>query len=391
MATIYERIAVCSDTTWNALSGAVQAEYDDHFTTWANYLASTKTDLVSLNSGCREVVIWCDETMPLPRYNPSGAERGTEDANNFTIIKAHSSARHDGNVNATGTIKFDGFGGYSNYTQWDGIIFDQSLYSDPSDYYYADCYAKNHKFENCILKDLYGAARVKTYGWFKNCLLIDFRNYWYPYDETVHYNCGFYTLIAYTDKRVCQNGTYYNCWAHTDRTAGAYTMFYSCLGDNNYATDGSGPTAARTISTFGFTDAANLDFSITSSSPLFDAGATQTGSPDADVEGNSREQGASVDIGPYEVAVQTQVTLSGVGVGSTCSIVDLDNGGFIVSPFVADSTTEVMEFPLAASANVSVRVRHASGATKYLPWKSDFLLTSAGATLYVTQMEDAIA
>jgi hypothetical protein len=191
--------------------------------------------------------------------------------------------------------------------------------------------------------------------------------------------------------RVVYNAECYNCWAHGENRTGGYTMFSGCTGSNNYATDGSEPVPTRTIATFGFADVGTLDFSITPASPLFDRGINAADLPPADILGNPRQQGASADIGPYEVAVLTGVTLSGVVVGSSCSVVDLDNGGFLVSPFAADETIEVMSFALATSTNVSVRVRNASGATKYLPWKSDFLLTTAGATLYVAQVEDSIA
>ena len=389
METIYERIAVCSDATWNALSGAEQAEFDDHFTTWAGYLASTKSDLVAINAGCREVVIWGDESMPLARYAPTAAERGTEDANNYNIFRAHESARHGG-IPGSG-IQFDGFNTSSNYTHWIDIEFDQSLYSDTTYGYFCDCYAKNHKFTNCIFKDLYSGARTSTYQWFKNCLFINFQVYMSFVHGAKCYNCGFYTTTSYTQQRVVYGAECYNCWAHGENRTGGYTMFYSCTGSNNYATDGSEPVPTRTINSFGFTDPSNFDFSITSSSPLFDRGISDAALTSEDIDGLPREQGAAPDIGPYEVPVLTSVTLSGVVIGSVCSIVDMDNGGFLVSPFAADETTETMEFSLIASTNVSIRVRNASGATKYLPWKTDFLLTPAGTTLYVSQTVDTIA
>jgi hypothetical protein len=163
------------------------------------------------------------------------------------------------------------------------------------------------------------------------------------------------------------------------------------VGDGNFANDGTAPTNLIPLNSFGFTDPANGDFSITSTSPLFDRGVATGDEISTDIAGNPRIAGASLDIGPFERVVQTVLTLNSVIVGSAISVVDLDNGGFIVSPFVADSTTEVMEFSLAANTNVSVRVRNASGTPKYLPWKSDFLLTPAGATLYVSQVEDNVA
>lgn len=37
MPTIYERHAVCSDTTWNALDAAEQATFDTHYSTWTTH------------------------------------------------------------------------------------------------------------------------------------------------------------------------------------------------------------------------------------------------------------------------------------------------------------------------------------------------------------------
>lgn len=392
MTTIYERHAVCLDATWNALSTAEQEEYDSHYSSWTAWLSATKSDLVTLNSGCREVIIWND-FGELPYFQPSSSQIGTNDANNYTIFRAHSSARNNGSV--TTGLKMAGVKhNYTiNYVLFDSFIFDENTDGTSGDQNYIYFVNKWAAFENCVFANIYYAMyNIMTTAYFKNCLFynwnIYFRN---SASGTKLYNCGFYNTFTHTYSRALDGGEFYNCWAYDTDTLSDGIFDSKCTGDNNYASDGSEPIAERTLSTFGFTDAANGDFSLTTDSPLFNAGVATGNESNTDIAGNSRISGSNLDIGPFEKGVQTQVTLNGVIIGSAISIIDLNNGGYIVSPFVADETTEAMEFSLSGQTNVSVRVRNASGTIKYLPWKSDFLLTSAGATLYVNQLEDTIA
>lgn len=390
MPAIYERIAVCSDTTWNALDAAEQAGYDLHYNTWTGFLGAPKSDLVAINSGCREVIVW-DEFGVLPRFDVTSSQIGRHNADNYTIIRAHETARNNGSV--TTGLKMDGAN--HNYTVthvvFDGIIFDEGTDGTSGNNYYLSFGSNWFSFENCVFANLYYCMyNMLTTGYFKNCLFYNWNIYYRkPSAGTLFYNCGFYNTFSHTYTYALGGGEYYNCWGFEATSA---KMFHrDCTGDNNYASDGSGPISERTLSSFGFTDPANGDFSITSASPLYDRGVTTGNETSIDIAGNPRNAGAALDIGPFEVVVQTRLTLNGVVIGSAVSVVDLDNGGFIVAPFVADETTEVMEFSLAVNTNVSVRVRNASGTTKYLPWKSDFLLTPSGATLYVNQLEDNIA
>lgn len=392
MANIYERHAVCSDTTWNALSTTVQDEYDTHYSSWTAWLAATKSDLVTLDSGCREVIIWND-FGELPQFVPTASQIGTNDADNYTIFRAHSTARNNGSV-STGLKMAGARHNYQlNYVLFDGFIFDEDTDGTSGDQYYLLFTERWAAFENCVFANIYYCFyNLLTTAYFKNCIFYNWNVYFRATASgTTFYNCGFYNTFNHQYNYAFRSGEFYNCWAYDtdDLSDGIFGTL--CTGNNNYASDGSGPIAERTLATFGFTDAANGDFSLTSSSPLFNTGIATEDELTVDIAGNPRISGSSLDIGPFEKTVQTQVTLSGVIVGSAISIVDLDNGGYIVSPFAADDTSETMEFSLSTSTNVSIRVRNASGTTKYIPWKSDFLLTTAGATLYVTQLEDTIA
>jgi len=390
MPTIYERVAVCSDTTWNALSSAEQAEYDLHYNTWTGFLSATKRDLVTINQGCREVIVW-DDFGELPKFSPSAAQIGTNNVDNYTILRAHSSARNNGIVGAGIKMAGVAYNYTINYILIDGFEFDEGTDgTTANDNLFINCGSKYFYFENCIFSNFYYCFyNTLNCGYYKNCLFYNWSVYSRNGAGCKYYNCGFYTTFATTYSYYLGTAEYYNCWAYTSTAKALFSS--TCTGDNNYASDTSAPIAARPLATFGFTDPANGDFSIGSSSPMFDRGLATGNELPTDIAGNPRTQGARVDIGPFELVVQTIVTLEGLVVGSSVSIVDLDNGGFIVSPFAADATTETMEFSLSASTHVSVRVRNASGTTKYKPWSNDFLLTTSGATLYVAQEVDLVA
>ena len=240
-----------------------------------------------------------------------------------------------------------------NYILFDGFTFDEGTDGTSGNQYYLSFGNKWFSFENCIFANIYYSLyNTLSTGYYKNCLFYNFNVYLRNGTGCSYYNCGFYTTFASTYSYISHGGAFYNCWAYTENRA-AGTIFYStCTGDHNYAKDGSEPIAPRTLSTFGFTDAANGDFSISSSSPLFDSGITTGQEASTDIAGNPRAQGERVDIGPFEVAVQTVVTLESLVVGSSVSIIDLDNGGFIVSPFAADATTETMAFSLSDRKSV---------------------------------------
>jgi len=385
--TIYERHAVCSDTTWDALTPTERAEYDYHHSSWADYLAATKTDLVAINLGCREVIIW-DEFGELPYFAPAAGQIGTNDVNNYTMFRAHSSARNNGSV--TDGLKMAGMrhNYQMDYALFDGFIFDERTDGTEGNNYYFSLSEKHVNFENCIFANIYyGLYNLRQHGYYKNCLFYNFNIYMRNDTGAVLYNCGFYTVFSSSYSYIASSGCFYNCWAYAENRGSGLVFKDTCTGDNNYATDGSGPIAPRTLSTFGFADPVNGDFSITSASPLFDSGKTQGEELGTDIAGNPREQGANVDIGMFEVPVLTRITLDGVIVGSVCGIINADTGDDIVPPFTANTPVESVEFSLPATTNISIRVRKGSTGTRYKPWRTDFALTSVGATIYVSQTE----
>lgn len=173
-------------------------------------------------------------------------------------------------------------------------------------------------------------------------------------------------------------------------------------------------TSAVTITSADFENYANPPTSLsdlspagdsaahTSSSSLTDAGAATE--EETDITGNPRvgyKNGldTSIDIGPYEfdwgygLAPQTvSLLITGIVAGSELAIYKTIDGTEIVAPTTITGTSYTnSNYIYMVDTNVTVRIRNASGTTKYLPYKAQGVITENGLNMIVSQTEDTIA
>lgn len=84
------------------------------------------------------------------------------------------------------------------------------------------------------------------------------------------------------------------------------------------------------------------------------------------------------------------IVLDNIITGSRYRI-EKGSDGSLVAEGTASSTTQTINIPFNGNTPVTIKVRNASGATKYQPFTTGGTITSSGLSVYVAQVEDTIA
>jgi hypothetical protein len=85
------------------------------------------------------------------------------------------------------------------------------------------------------------------------------------------------------------------------------------------------------------------------------------------------------------------ITLDNVVPGSRYFIFETANPSVVLASGVASAETVTSDVVFSGDKTVTIRVRNASGTPKYQPFTTQAALTSAGASVYVSQLEDTVA
>lgn len=394
MAT-YRKCALRSQAAWDAMTTVEQDEYDAHYLTIGAWSLAEGTDLVTNSMG--DSILECFNDWPAGAswdFTDDYTHGWTTDETNCRIIRAATGHGHGGVVGSGFFILSPAGNGprLRTKTRLQGITikgtdYTSVLFYAPGGLLFLDRCIFHHFKTTYFLGETGNIAN--------NCIFYDYTDYIISGNSTgdyITYNrCLFYKVTGNViDNRCVRYAAVYGCiaWISGD-FAGTYDLFYQCVGNGNIAKDNSAPSTPPTVAELGWTDEANGDFSITKDSVLCNTGIEISGSTE-DIIGTPRPQGISNDIGPFEVIELTPIELKGVVVGSRVGIINMDSGTDLVTPFEALTTDISLEIPLSGETNISVRIRK-YGTTKYLPYRSDFLLTSSGVTLYVSQTQDLVA
>jgi len=86
--------------------------------------------------------------------------------------------------------------------------------------------------------------------------------------------------------------------------------------------------------------------------------------------------------------VSAPVSLSNIVVGSTWAVINSATNAVLASGTAASSTVS-FTYPWSANVNVTVRVRY-YGSVKYVPYETSGVITNAGLSIIVNQIQDSI-